>query len=441
VAKDELELLDGIFDRLFLLCRSITGQGLRDSLDILGEFIPLARESISSGTAVFDWVIPPEWKISGATLKGPDGRTYADFAQTNLAVVNYSGPIRRSLSLAELQPHLHSIPSLPEATPYVTSYYQRTWGFCLPESLRSTMPEGTYEAWIDSEHFEGQLDFAHAVLPGESTDEVLISSYLCHPSLANNELSGPLVLTLLYRRLSEWKRRRFTYRFVLAPETIGSLAFLSRYGEQLTRTMVSGLVLTCLGGRNQSLSYKSSRTEDSLLDRLVGARHDRGIRIRKFTPTGGSDERQFCSPGFNLPVGQFARDVYGEYDGYHNSGDTKEFMGIDQLVRSADDIEELLAELEYSGPFRNLQPFGEPQLGRRGLYPNLNCEDTRHNSNDATTDRREFLNSILWVLNYSDGNTDMLEIAKRFGSTPARLRQAIDALERESLLSYSSRRL
>jgi aminopeptidase-like protein len=228
---------------------------------------------------------------------------------------------------------------------------------------------------------------------------------------------------------------------VLAPETIGSLAFLSRYGEQLTRTMVSGLVLTCLGGRNQSLSYKSSRTEDSLLDRLVGARHDRGIRIRKFTPTGGSDERQFCSPGFNLPVGQFARDVYGEYDGYHNSGDTKEFMGIDQLVRSADDIEELLAELEYSGPFRNLQPFGEPQLGRRGLYPNLNCEDTRHNSNDATTDRREFLNSILWVLNYSDGNTDMLEIAKRFGSTPARLRQAIDALERESLLSYSSRRL
>ena len=240
--------------------------------------------------------------------------------------MNYSAPVDLKLTLDELQPHLHSLPDLPDATPYVTSYYKRTWGFCLSERVRRSLERGTYHAYIDSEFVGanrgGCLEYGHCSLPGRYARTVVLTSYLCHPSLANNELSGPLVLLGLYDRIRRWPDRRFTYRFVLNPETIGSLCYLHRYGELLRSTVEAGLVLTCLGGPEPRLSYKTTRRESALLDRLVAAlnfQENLGFRIRPFTPAHGSGERQYCSPGFDLPFGQLSRTVYGEYPGYHNS--------------------------------------------------------------------------------------------------------------------------
>ena len=441
-SQSEFEIADALFDQLFPLCRSITGPGLRKSLEILRARVPLEVEGVETGTQVYDWTIPQEWHIKRAFLKGPDGESYADFDKTNLSVVNYSMPVDRKLPLQELQQHLHSIAALPTAIPYVTSYYKRNWGFCLPHDVRMKMPEGIYHAFIDSAFVNGELNYGHCVVLGETRGEVLITSYLCHPSLANNELSGPLGLVLLYNRISKWKRRRFTYRFLVAPETIGSIAYLSRYGDHLKASTVGGLVLTCLGGKNPSISYKTSRRETSLLDNLVRALKEHEeivVRIRPFTPQGGSDERQYCSPGFNLPIGQIARDVYGEYEGYHNSLDTKAFMNVQSVIQSVDDIEKMLRAFEYSGVFRNVVPYGEPQLGRRDLYPNINSHNTSSFSSDNMIDERQFLNSVLMILNYSDGTASMLDIAQRCGCAVTRLVPVIDRLESEGLLTYESK--
>jgi aminopeptidase-like protein len=438
VASDPATTLDALFDRLFPIGRSITGPGFRESLRILCEVVPFERRSVESGTRVFDWTVPPEWHIRGARLTAPDGEVLADWASSSLSVVSFSTPVDRTLSLQELRPHLHSIPRLPEAVPYVTSYYQRNWGFCLPHRVVARLVDGPYHARIDSELVEGELDYGEAVLPGESAREVLLSSYLCHPSLANNELSGPLALVELYRRLAAWPRRRLSYRFVINPETIGSLVYLSVRGEHLRRHLAGGLVLTCLGGPSPRLSYKRTRRENTLLDELVAHLAERGelaADLRPFTPCSGSDERQYCSPGFDLPVGQMARTVYGEYDGYHNSLDTKEFMGIERLVESAAAIESLLKAFEYAGSFRNLSPYGEPHLASRNLYPNVNSEATRVLSNDQLADRRTALNRILTVLSYSDGEHTLLEIARRLDCSPAALAPVVDLLERERLLA------
>ena len=432
--------IDRLFDRLFPLCRSITGEGLRQSIAVFAETMPLSLHSARSGTRAFDWVVPDEWFIRAGTLTGPDGVVYADFAKSNLSVVNYSAGVDARVEWDELQAHLHSIPELPEAVPYVTSYYSRTWGFCVPDSLRQQMPRGQYHASIDAGHFAGKVDIADCVLEGDSADEVLLTSYLCHPSLANNELSGPLVLLMLYHRIAAWKQRRLTYRFALGPETIGSLIYLHQKGEHLVRHVVGGLVLTCLGGPNSQLSYKTSRREDALMDRLVAASaHELSIEVRRFNPAEGSDERQFCSPGFNLPIGQMSRTVYGRYPGYHNSLDTKEYMSIEALVESADRIESLLRDFELAGAYQNLSPFGEPQLGKRGLYPNLNSHGTRDLSNDKELDGRQLLNAIMHVLSYSDGKTDMLEVANRLQIPVSLLARPIEQLESHGLLRYKPR--
>ncbi|MFD1685883.1 DUF4910 domain-containing protein [Halobellus litoreus] len=434
--ENESEWLSRLFDDLWPVTRSITGPGLRKSLKIFREEIPLEIEGVPSGTDVFDWEIPPEWHIYEGRLTGPDRNIYADFDETNLAVVNYSKAVNGSFSLDELKPHLYTDPSVPDATPYVTSYYERTWGFCLPHQVYEELPEGEYYAHIDSEFVDGELNFGHTVLPGESDEEVLLSSYLCHPSLANNELSGPLVLAALYHRLSEWENRQFTYRFVLCPETIGSIAYLSEYGDHLKDALVGGLVLTCLGGPSESLSYKTSRRENALIDKTVQnlkEQSDKGFKIRQFTPTGGSDERQYCSPGFNLPVGQIARTVYGQYDGYHNSNDDKEFMGIDSLIQSVDLIENLLQSFEYAGYYENQKPYGEPMLGKRDLYPNINSPQQWERANSVVNEQ-EFLNRILTVLNYSDGEHAMVEIADDYGCPMDEMIPVVETLLDHNLL-------
>jgi aminopeptidase-like protein len=328
-----------------------------------------------------------------------------------------------------LEPHLYTLPELPDVTPYVTSYYERNWGFCLPHSVYESLPDGEYHAYIDSEFVEGELNYGHAILEGETDREVLLSANVCHPSLANNELSGPLVLTSLYRRLRKWDRREFTYRFVLVPEAIGSLAYLSRYGEHLQESLAGGLVLTCLGGPKGNLSYKRTRKKNSRIDETVehvNKYQDISFRFREFDPTGGSDERQYCSPGFNLPVGQFARTVYGNYKEYHNSGDTREFMGIDKLVESSEIIEQVLRSLEYNKSYVNTEPYGEPMLSKRNLYPTIN----QPNSHSG----REFVDRVMMMMNYSDGDHSAIEIAERCDCYIGEMKSIIDSLCEANLL-------
>jgi aminopeptidase-like protein len=437
----EYRLLDKLFDELFPILRSITGPGIEKSMDILGQYMPLDKLKVASGTKVFDWVTPQAWNCRAATLIAPDGTTVCDMKNSNLHVLNYSEPVNKTLSLGELQKHLHSIECLPEAIPYVTSYYHRTWGFCISHAERLRLKEGNYQAIIDSEFSDGHIPLAHSILSGETEREIVIASYLCHPSLANNELSGPLVLIALYDRISKWANRMHRFRFVLNPETIGSLCYLHLYGDQLRVSMDAGIVLTCVGGAGP-LSFKQSRLKDTQINRLADLWADRGgidgrsLDVRPFSPASGSDERQWCSPGFNLPMGQFARSVYGEYAGYHNSLDTKEFMGIQTLLDSVDQIEQFLSELDRAGPWINQSPFGEPQLGKRGLYPNVNSANTWMSSNDQVFDGRKILARLLNVLSYSDGVIDLVEIADKCNCSVTDLLPIVSRLCEENLLAY-----
>ncbi|WP_135854108.1 DUF4910 domain-containing protein [Halorussus salinus] len=436
-ADDEQRVRE-LYDELYPICRSITGPGLRESLGILGEEFPLEVEGVPSGTDVFDWTIPDEWHIREARLVGPDDEVYADFEDHNLSVVNYSAPVDRDVSLSELQSHLYSSEGVPEAIPYVTSYYERHWGFCVPETVRKSMPEGEYHAYVDSEFVDGELNYGHALLDGETDDEVLLSSYLCHPSMANNELSGPLVMALLYDRIADWDDRRYTYRFVLCPETIGSLAYLHRYGDHLRERVVGGLVLTCLGGPEPNLSYKRSREDDALLDRLVEQRARRGepVETRPFAEMFGSDERQYCSAGFDLPVGQVARTVYGEYDEYHTSADDREFVELESLVESADWIADRLWEFEHAGRQRNLEPYGEPMLSKHDLFPTVSdwSDQTRQLTGVEELSEEQFLKRVLLVLQYSDGDHDLVEIADERDCTVEELVPIVRRLYDEQLL-------
>ncbi|OCL27610.1 hypothetical protein U472_03390 [Orenia metallireducens] len=422
VAQEEIKEIEKLFDRLFPICRSITGPGLRESLDILGEYIPLERFSVKTGTNLLNnWVVPEEWRIYEAWLKGPDGEKIVDFSDHNLHVVNYSIPVDKKLSLTELKDYLYTIPDLPEAIPYVTSYYKRRWGFCMRHKTYEKLKEGEYHAYINSELLDGQLDYGHAILPGQTDREILISTYLCHPSMANNELSGPLVATFLYNRLKKWQNRRFTYRFIFIPETIGAIAYLHRFGTNLKEKLYSGLVLTCLGGETR-LNYKLTKRGDAPVDKVV--KHffkDKYLEnlnipnghIRDFIPLYGSDERHYCSAGFNFPVGQMARLVYG-YPEYHTSLDNKELITIKSLNQSINDIEKVLKGLELNGYYINQYPYGEIKLDQYNLYPNINFSKNGNKDkfNDIDINGRQF-SQILTLLSYADGTNSLIKIAEK----------------------------
>lgn len=431
---NELQQMDGLFDRLFPLFRSITGEGVRQTLHILQEYIPLEIESVASGTTVFDWTVPKEWVIHEAWIKDENGNEIINIKNSNLHVVNYSEPIDCSISLADLKQHVFTIPHKPTAIPYVISYYKERWGFCMSHEQLMSLEEGTYHVYIDSEKINGSLNFAQAVLPGETDKEILISSYICHPSMANNELSGPIVATFLYNRLKNWKKRHFTYRFVFHPETIGSITYLSKYGEYLKEHVYSGMVLTCLGGKGYPLSYKKARKEDTPLNELVEYLQNDQLKVRPFSPLNGSDERQYCSPGFDLPMGQFSRMIYGQYVGYHNSLDTKETMTIEALQQSVDDIEKILKLQELNGYYINQKPYGEPKLGKYGLYPDLNAPTNWGRSNNQLLDGRQLLNELLMVLSYSDGQHRLLDIVKKQHYPLADYQVVIEKLQEQGLL-------
>jgi aminopeptidase-like protein len=442
-APESLQEIEAVFDRLWPLLRSLTGAGVRATHDILDEIVPLERFEIASRTQVFDWTVPKEWVVREAYVRAPDGRRMFDVAENNLRLVNYSAPFRGTISRSELDAHLHSRPDLPDAIPYVTSYYEPRWGFCLSERERRALPEGNYDVVVDTELVDGALTLSEAVLPGASRDEVLISSYTCHPSLANNELSGPLAAAFLYRRLAAWPRRRFTYRFVFAPETIGAIAYLSLRGAHLRERLAAGYVVNCVG-LDTHFTYKRSRRGDGLADRAaIAALEQFGVdfRVRDFTPTG-SDERQYCSPGFDLPVGSLMRGVYGEYPEYHTSLDNKSLINYRALQDSIAAYEAVCRALEDAGAhaaradrapvrrsldrnttYENLFPYGEPQLGRRGLYPTL-----------GSADQSRRVAALMWVLNLSDGRHDLPAIAERSGLPIEQLASAASAAESKGVL-------
>lgn len=400
--------IEAYFDRLWPLMRSITGVGVRATHDILAEIVPLERIEVPTGTRVFDWDVPKEWVVRDAYVIAPDGRRILDIRVSNLHLVNYSIPFRGRIDLAEFDRHLHSIPELPTAIPYITSYYAPRWGFCIADAERRSLPKGEYEVVIDTELVDGSLTISHAVLPGESEREVLLSTYTCHPSLANNELSGPLVLAFLARAISAWPRRRYTYRFVFLPETIGSIAYLARMGAHLKTTCDAGFVVSCVGN-DAPFFYKRSRRGNALGDRaaeyVLRRRGTPAANILDFFVTHGGDELQYCSLGFNLPVGSMTRLMYGLYPEYHTSLDNREFISFAALAESVQVYLRICRAMEVNRPYRTTMTQGMPQLGKRGLYPTL--------SNAREAD--EHVAAITSLIAFSDGATDLLEIAGRHG--------------------------
>ena len=396
------------FDRLWPLLRSITGNGVRQTHDILGEIVPLTRIEIPSGTKTFDWNVPREWLVRTAYAIDPNGNRILDIDENTLHLLGYSTPFRGRVSLDTLNEHLHSLPDQPDAIPYVTSYYHERWGFCLSQRQRDALPEGDYDVVIDTELIDGSMTLSEAILPGDSAEEVLFSTYTCHPSLANNELSGPLVTAFLYRLLAAVPRRRYTYRFVFLAETIGTIGYLSQHGAHLKNNLRAGYVVCCVG-TDAPFTYKRSRQGNSLADRAAiwTARQSYGddLNVLDFDPADGSDERQYCSPGFDLPVGSLMRTVYGTYPEYHTSLDNRDFISFDAMAESVLAYYEICRSLELNGRFKNLIDECEPQLGKRGLYPTIG----------GGAEIAKQVGSMLWLLNYSDGHHDLLEIAEKSG--------------------------
>jgi len=420
--------IEAVFDRLWPILRSITGAGVRRTHDILGELLPLTRIEVPTGTEVLDWVVPQEWAVREAYVVDPTGRRILDVADNNLHLLNYSIPFHGTVDRAELDRHLHSLPDQPDAIPYVTSYYQPRWGFCLSHHQRQSLPEGDYRVVIDSRLFDGSMTLSEAVLPGETSDEVLISTYTCHPSMANNELSGPLACAFLYRRLAQLPRRRLTYRFVFLPETIGAITYLHLHGEHLKRHTVAGYVVTCVGDGG-AFTLKRSERGDSLADRAavhcLKTLSPDAHTVQDWFPTG-SDERQYCSPGFRLPVATLTRSQFGHYPQYHTSLDNKDMMSFDGMVGTVDMLLAFCRALDSNRVWRSTKPFGEPFLSRYQLVPTL-------------SDPRAFTNqemlALRWILSQADGSRDLLAVAERSNLECTLLADQAEVLERVGLLA------
>jgi aminopeptidase-like protein len=408
--------------QLYPICRSITGNGTRETLQLIRERIPLEVVEIASGTQVFDWTIPKEWNIRDAYIKDASGRRILDFRKSNLHVVNYSIPIRKKLSLDELSKHLYTLPAHPEWIPYRTSYYKEDWGFCISQAQANALPVGEYEVLIDSSLSEGHLTYGELLLPGSLKEEVLISCHVCHPSLANDNLSGITVATRLAQLVSQAKHR-YSYRFLFTPGTIGAIAWLARNPEAATRIRY-GLVLTCVGDKD-SFHYKKSRRENAEIDRIVAhvLKHaDPSASLLPFSPYG-YDERQYCSPGFDLPVGCLMRSVWGTFPEYHTSMDNLDFINAKSLGESLQVCVSIFDTIENNRRFKNVFPFGEPQLGKRDLYP----------SSGGKAPEME-LHARLWTLNLSDGNHSLLDIAERSGLPFQLIFESADILSQKGLL-------
>lgn len=397
-----------LMERLYPICRSQTGDGVRQTLQLLGEIAPVDLHEVPSGTRVFDWTVPKEWNIRDAWVRNSRGERVIDFKLSNLHIVNGSMPVRRTMTWSELAPKLHTLPDQPDLVPYRTCFFKEDWGFCLSfNAFKALEAEGnqTYEVVIDSTLEDGSLTYGEIFVPGETSDEVLFSAHICHPSLANDNLSGLCVAALLARQLLQRQHRRFSYRFVFAPATIGAITWLARNQNKLDR-IKHGLVLTLLGDAGQS-TYKRSREGTAPIDRIVehvlGAAGD-PFEARDFVPYG-YDERQYCSPGINLPMGVLMRTPDGEFPEYHTSADNLAFIDAAALADSYSKCLGIIDVIENDARLINTRPFAEPFLGAYGLYQSM----------PSDIDVRRFQRAVQWVLNLSDGRASLLDIAIRAG--------------------------
>jgi aminopeptidase-like protein len=415
--------LHGFASELYPICRSITGEGLRATLRAIGNRIPLRISEVPTGAAVLDWTIPREWNIRDAYIKDASGDRVVDFHKHSLHVLNYSTPVHRKMGLGELKPHLFSLPEHPEWIPYQTSYYAENWGFCLTHNQLLSLSDQEYEVCIDSTLAPGNLTYAECFLPGRLDEEIIISCHACHPSLANDNLSGVTVATTL-AELVAGSQNRYSYRFLFLPGTIGAITWLAQNRHHIERVR-HGLVLTCVGDSG-AFHYKKSRGGNSEIDKAAEhvLRHCKeAYEVLDFSPYG-YDERQYCSPGFNLAVGCLMRSVWGSFPEYHTSADNLEFILPASLADSLRLCAGIVDVLEGNQRYRNLSPHGEPQLGKRGLYRAIGGAPIG-----------DSVSAMLWVLNFSDGKHSLLDIAVRSGMPFSLISDAGDTLYQNGLLA------
>ena len=414
--------------RMFPINRSITGEGVRQTLSIIGSEIDgLRTHEIPSGTSVLDWTIPEEWNVEEAYIETRSGERVVDFADHNLHLVGYSEPVDAWVNLETLQAHLYSLPDQPDAIPYVTSYYKRDWGFCLTHKVRERLSQGQYRVVIRSSLAPGILNYGDLLLKGSQTEEVLISSYICHPSMANNELSGPVVAIALARWLIASRNLRYSYRFVFIPENIGSIVYLSRHHQEMKDRIIAGFILTCIGD-DRTYSMLKSRRGDTLADRVGGhvlKNFTPGYQEYDFLwPNRGTDSRNYCSPAIDLPVVDIMRSKYGTYPEYHTSLDDLDLITPSGLEGGFEVVRRCIEILERNhvyGP----NVIGEPQLGRRGLYPTTSY-------GRATYDRK--LSHLMNVLAYADGEHDLIALAERIGTDAITVADIAERLVGEGIL-------
>lgn len=417
--------LHDLIRALYPLPRSLTGDGNRASFELVRHEAPFELVEVPTGTPVLDWTVPKEWNVREAWIADPTGRRIVDFHDSNLHLLGYSVPVRTRLQLAELREHLYTLPEHPDWIPYRTSYWDENWGFCIPHAQLGSLDEGEYEVCIDATLADGHLTYAEAFLPGELTDEILLSAYACHPSLCNDNLSGVAVLTMLAKHLSRM-RLRYSYRFLLSPGTIGPITWLAR-NESAVARVTHGLVAVCLGDSGP-MTYKKSRRGNAEIDRAVQCvLRDAGEEygVEEFVPWGG-DERQFCSPGYDLAVGSLMRTPHGEFPEYHTSADDLDFVRPEMLAHSFSTYARVLDLIETNVVYASTSPRGEPQLGRRGLYRPISAGLPRAGEVDAR--------ALLWVLNLADGGHSLLDMAERSGFPFVVLRDAARQLEEQGLL-------
>ena len=420
----ESENMLSLARRLFPICRSITGNGVRETLKHLKEHLPDLRiHEVPSGTQCLDWVVPDEWNITEAKLTGPDGEVIADFADCNLHVVGYSEPVDIELDLEALQPHLHSMERQPNAIPYITSYYKRTWGFCLTHEKRQQLKPGKYRAVIKSTLTKGHLTYAELLLPGETKEEIFLSTYICHPSMANNELSGPLVTTWLAKYLQSQPNRRFSYRIIFIPETIGSIVYLSKHLDHLKKQVRAGFVVSCVGD-DRTYSYLPSRLGETLADKVAThtLRHLHPEYQSYSFQQRGSDERNYCWPGVDLPMCSIMRSKYATYPEYHTSLDDLSLMTEAGLQGAYETLLTAIQCLEQNRTYI-ANSIGEPQMGKRNLYPTLARKQTTRSARMRVD-----------ILTYCDGEHDLLDIANLLDRPVWELAEEVQTLLENDLL-------
>ncbi len=413
---------------VFPICRSLTGDGVRETLSLLDDYIfegsgrHLEIHEVPSGTQAFDWTVPKEWRIRAAYIENEQGSRIVDMQENNLHVMGYSTPVDEWVSLDELKKHIYTQPDQPDVIPYVTSYYRERFGFCMSAKQLASLPDGKYHMYIDSELFDGSLTYAECIVPGETDRELMITSYICHPSMANNECSGPALLAELIRYVSSLEKRKYTYRFVLNPETIGAIVYLSRNYRHLKETLDAGIVLSCVGD-DRDYSIIHSRRGNTLADKSL----ENILRFRpRCTPYSflkrGSDERQYNAPGIDLPVVGFCRSKYGEYPEYHTSADNMGLVSPEGFQGSCEVMTRWIDAMEHNGNYR-ISVLCEPQLGKRGLYPTV----SQKGSYDAVS-------AMVNFIAYADGTNDLFDISEIIGVPAGELIGIVEKLKENGLL-------